>query len=172
MDRSIYREAVLSKYNKCTICTWCSYYFVYPLYLVNETRNDARFKNSADPHITSEEIKCAIGVFILSGYGIKPARRFYWDSKSDLGNPMVKNAIRKNRFEQVMQFVLLADNNNPVQNDKWKIRPLMDKLEHALLKYFVPEENINYDESMVKYFERYGLEQFIRGKPIRVGYKM
>ncbi|KAK9693448.1 Transposase IS4 [Popillia japonica] len=71
-----------------------------------------------------------------------------------------------------MQFVLLADNNNPVQNDKWKIRPLMDKLEHALLKYFVPEENINYDESMVKYFERYGLEQFIRGKPIRVGYKM
>ncbi|KAK9685782.1 Transposase IS4 [Popillia japonica] len=114
-------------------------------------QNYALFKNSADPHITSEEIKRAIGGFILSGYDIKPARRFYWEFKSDLGNPMVKNAIRKNRFEQIMQFVHLADNNNPLQNDRaWKIHPLMDKLKHAFLKYFVPEENINYDESMGK----------------------
>ncbi|KAI4466849.1 hypothetical protein MML48_2g00006939 [Holotrichia oblita] len=43
----------------------------------------------------------------------------------------------KNRFEQIMQFVQLADNNNPVQNDEaWKIRPLMDKSKYAFLKYF------------------------------------
>lgn len=34
---------------------------------------------------------------------------------------------------------------------------------------FVPEQHIDYDESMMKYF---GCKQFIRGKPISFGYKV
>ncbi|KAK9721250.1 Transposase IS4 [Popillia japonica] len=72
-----------------------------------------------------------------------------------------------------MQFVNLTDNNNQVHNDKaWKIRSLMDKLKRVFLKYFVLEENINYDELMLKYFGRHGLKQFVREKPICFGYKM
>ncbi|KAG5866826.1 hypothetical protein JTB14_016556 [Gonioctena quinquepunctata] len=37
---------------------------------------------------------------------------------------------------------------------------------------FVPETHLAYDESMVKYFGRHGCKQFIRGKPIRFGYKI
>lgn len=37
---------------------------------------------------------------------------------------------------------------------------------------FVPVSNLNYDESMIKYFGRYSCKQFIRGKSIRFGYKM
>lgn len=31
---------------------------------------------------------------------------------------------------------------------------------------------MSYDESMIKYYERHGCKQFIRGKPIRFGYKV
>ncbi|XP_030751327.1 piggyBac transposable element-derived protein 3-like [Sitophilus oryzae] len=48
----------------------------------------------------------------------------------------------------------------------------MDKLKEAFLTHFVPEQDINYDESMVKYYGRHSCKQFIRGKPIRFGYKM
>lgn len=142
-------------------------------YLLDETRKYALFKNYQDPHITLDEIKCVFGIFILSGYNRKPGRRFYWDSKADMEHPMVKNAMRRNRFEQVLQFLHLADNNSPDQMDKaWKVRPLMDKMKAQFLEHFTPEEEINYDESMVKYFGRHSCKQFIRGKPIRFGYKM
>ncbi|KAG5863470.1 hypothetical protein JTB14_004183 [Gonioctena quinquepunctata] len=95
-------------------------------YLVQETRKYALFKNATDPNITAEELKCALAIFILSGYDVKPARRCYWDSKPDMGNEMMKKSMRKNRFEQIMQFLHVADNNNPDINDKgWKICPLM-----------------------------------------------
>lgn len=31
------------------------------------------------------------------------------------------------------------------------------------LKYFVPAEKVNFDESVIKYYERHGCKQFIRG---------
>ncbi|KAJ8946524.1 hypothetical protein NQ318_004660 [Aromia moschata] len=56
--------------------------------LGDETRKYALLKNSPDPNITYEEIKCAVAILILSGYDVKPARRYYWDSKSDMGNQL------------------------------------------------------------------------------------
>lgn len=142
-------------------------------YIRDETKKYALFKNYPDPNVTIEEIKCVVGILILSGYDAKPGRRFYWDSKPDMANPMVKNAMRRNRFDQVLQFLHLADNSFPDLKDKaWKIRPLMDKLNETFLEHFTPEEEINFDESMVKYFGRHSCKQFIRGKPIRFGFKM
>lgn len=142
-------------------------------YLLNESAKYALFKNNQDPKFTIDELKCAMGIFILSGYNQKPGKRFYWDSQSDMGNPLVINSMRRNRFFEIMKYLHCADNNKPDHNDKgWKIRPLMDKLKQAFLKHFVPEQDINYDESMVKYYGRHSCKQFIRGKPIRFGYKM
>lgn len=142
-------------------------------YLLLETTKYALFKNSPDPKFSIEELKCGIAVLILSGYNERPGKRFYWDSQSDMGHPLVKNCMRRNRFFDIMRFLHCADNTQPNVHDKgWKIRPLMDKLKAAFLKYFVPEQDINYDESMVKYYGKHSCKQFIRGKPIRFGFKM
>lgn len=37
---------------------------------------------------------------------------------------------------------------------------------------FQPEENLNFDESMVEYYGKHGCKRFICGKPIYFGYKM
>lgn len=142
-------------------------------YLVQETQKYAAFKNYPDPCISCEELKTALSILILSGYNEKPGKRFYWDSLPDMANSLVKNSMRRNRFLQIMQFLHCADNNHIDINDKaWKIRPLMDKLKEKFLNIFVPEEDMNYDESMVKYYGRHSCKQFIRGKPIRFGFKM
>ncbi|KAK9744216.1 Transposase IS4 [Popillia japonica] len=54
----------------------------------------------------------------------------------------------------------------------WKLRPLMNYLRANFIKNVIPEEHLNFDESMVKYFGRHPSKQFIRGKPIRFGYKV
>lgn len=141
--------------------------------LLNETRKYASFCNKPDPNITEEELKVFIGVLLLSGYNRKPGKKFLWDSEKDMGNEMVIQSMRRDRFIEIMKFMHCADNNEINQNDKmWKLRPLVDKLKANFLKYFIPTEHINFDESMVKYFGKHSCKQFIRGKPIRFGYKV
>lgn len=142
-------------------------------YLVEETQKYAQFKNLADPEISASEIRCFIGILILSGYNKLPSKRSYWDMKDDVHNKMVSDSMRRNRFLQIQRFIHMADNSQVIQSDKvWKLRPLMNAIKEKFLNNFQPVQNLSYDETMIKYYGRHGCKQFIRGKPIRFGYKM
>lgn len=52
------------------------------------------------------------------------------------------------------------------------MRPLFDLLNTTAKKYVQHPERVSVDEGMVKYFGPHPLKQFIRGKPIRFGYKL
>lgn len=142
-------------------------------HLVVETRKYALFSNCPDPNITSDEIPCFLAILYLSGYNNLPSKRHYWDNGDDMKNIAVSNSMRRDRFLQICRFFHCTSNTEINQNDKdWKIRPLMEMLKKQCISNFVPEEHLAYDESMVKYFGRHGCKQFIRGKPIRFGYKI
>nr|CAH7762079.1 unnamed protein product [Callosobruchus chinensis] len=142
-------------------------------HLVNETRKYALFKNFTDPQISADEIRCFIAILIVTGYDPKPSKKHYWDSIGDLKNSMVSNSMRRDRFIQIMKFIHCADNCTIDGSDKlYKLRPFMSKVKQNFLKHFIPVEHLNFDESMIKYYGRHGCKQFIRGKPIRFGFKM
>jgi len=46
-------------------------------YLLDETKKYVLFKNNSDLSLNINDIKCAIGIRILSGYNEKPGKRFY-----------------------------------------------------------------------------------------------
>ncbi|KAF2897891.1 hypothetical protein ILUMI_08283 [Ignelater luminosus] len=52
-----------------------------------------------------------------------------------------------------------------------KLRPLIEKVNELFVRYTPVSEDMSIDESMIPYFGRNGCKQFIRGKPIRFGYK-
>lgn len=59
--------------------------------------------------------------------------------------------------------------------DMAKIRPLITMLNERCLMYFkkiMKQQHLSIDESMIPYYGGHGAKQFIRGKPIRFGYKM
>lgn len=142
-------------------------------FLVEMSNKYAIFQNCPNPEITKEEIKIFIGILIVSGYNVLPGKRFYWDSSNDMGNQLVINSMRRNRFEQILRFFHCTDNNHPDLQDKmWKLRPLISMIKKKLHENFTPEENLSFDESMVKYFGKHNCKQFIRSKPIRFGYKV
>jgi DNA excision repair protein ERCC-6 len=45
-------------------------------------------------------------------------------------------------------------------------------LNERSLQYFLLQQNLSIDESMIPYYGRHGAKQFIRGKPVRFGFKM
>lgn len=109
----------------------------------------------------------------MSGYNQVPSNRHYWEQDQDLQNILVSNSMRRDRFFKNMKFLHCTDNNNLNANDKvWKLRNIMEKIKSRCIDNFIPVQNINYDESMIKYFGRHSCKQFIRGKSIRFGYKI
>lgn len=142
--------------------------------LQTQTKKYALFLNCADPKITAKEIKCFLAILVLSGYNDLPGKRFYWDSEEDMRNHLiVDSAMRRNRFEQLLRFIHCADNTEVDEKDKmWKLRPLISKLQKNFLKYFEPTQHLSFDETVVKYFGKHGCKQFLKGKPIRFGYKV
>jgi len=53
-----------------------------------------------------------------------------------------------------------------------KVRPLMTMLNERFQLFWPVENELSIDESMVPYYGRHSTKQFIRGKPIRFGYKL
>ena len=73
-----------------------------------------------------------------------------------------------------MRYFHAADNFSLDQEDKFaKIRPFLDIVNKKFLSFgsVFGYDNISIDESMVPYYGRDPVKQFIRGKPIRWGYK-
>jgi len=53
-----------------------------------------------------------------------------------------------------------------------KVRPLYFMINEKCLAYFLNEEHLSIDESMIPYYGRHSSKQRIVGKPVRMGYKM
>jgi len=136
---------------------------------VNESISYAKFRGNHHYTVDSDEIRGFLAMLILSGY----RRRMYWEQAANCHNAVAASFMTRDRFEEVMRNLHLADNNNLNIEDKVaKVRPLFDILNKSFLARFRPEAHLSIDESMVPYFGHHGCKQYIRVKPIRFGYKI
>ena len=79
----------------------------------------------------------------------------YWEKQDDVINLAVSNAMSRKRFETIMRYLHLADNENLAQNDKYaKVRPLFDLLNIRFSQYLPNQQNLSIDESMIPYYEK------------------
>ena len=84
----------------------------------------------------------------------------YWRQEYDLRNELTINAMRRNRFKQVMQFFHIA-NNEEIDNDRYfKVRSIISHLDLVFKKFNSYTKYISYtkysiDETMVPYYGRH-----------------
>ena len=79
--------------------------------------------------------------------------------------------LRK-RFEDIKKLIYFGDSNNLPAGDNFpKIRPKQNRVNASLQQIGMFAKDLAIDEQMVSYFGRYFAKMFIRGKPIRFGYK-
>lgn len=119
-----------------------------------------------------DDIYCFIGVLLVSGFSTVSRKKMYWQNSADSNNALISSSISRDRFQYVMSNFHCVDNNNLEKDDRFaKVRPLFQELNKKFLEFAPTEENHSVDEAMVPYFGRHGCKQFIKGKPIRWGYK-
>ena len=122
-----------------------------------------------------DELRCYMGIILLSGYNQLPGRKMYWEEAPDVHNSMVSDAMRRNRFLEIMRYIHFCDNGTLNTTDKCsKVRPLFEKVVANFQKYAMLTKCMNVDESMVEYFGKTGnaLKQRMPQKPIRSGFKV
>ncbi|XP_054724350.1 piggyBac transposable element-derived protein 3-like [Uloborus diversus] len=130
-------------------------------------------KGDHDFVIDADELKLFFAILLTSGYNVLPRRRMYWENSSDVRNNVISEAMPRCRFEKIMQYLHFADNSNLDKTDKMaKLRPFFNLLNETFLRHMPDEQQLSIDESMVPYFGHHGCKQYIKGKPIRYGYKV
>lgn len=132
-------------------------------YIVHETVTyDKNYKNDLNFNLTVE-LKVFIGILFFSSYHHLPQSKLYWCRDDDIHVPFVEKAMSRNRFDKIKSYLHFSDNSRIDSNDKaFKIRPFIDK----------DNDNLAVDKMIVKYFGHHGIKQFIKGKPVRFGYKL
>lgn len=90
-----------------------------------------------------------------------------------MNRPIVKNAMSRNKFELLKRYLHLSDNTKLDLSDKFaKLRPYFDLLNRSFIKFGVFSQHLSIDEQMIPYFGKHSCKMYIRGKPIRFGYKL
>ena len=141
--------------------------------IVEETNRYASEKNRS-LIVDKNDIKCFIEILVLSGYLAPARRRLFWENATDTHHALVANAMRRDKFGAIFANFHLANNNNCLDDkDKFaQVRPLIKLLNKKFQQYAPNEEFYSFDESICEYYGRHRCKQFLRGKPIRFGFKI
>lgn len=128
-------------------------------------------QKNVNMNLRLEELYVFFGALLLSGYAKYPNKRMYWSSESDVPK-ILADSMRLNRFEQIVRNLHLNDNSNIDKEDRlYKLRPIIETLNVNFRKYSGLDEKLSIDESMIPYYGKHYAKQFIKGKPIRFGFK-
>nr|CAI5829083.1 unnamed protein product [Callosobruchus analis] len=108
------------------------------------------------------------GLLLLSN-----GKKHYWSTEEDKGIDLEKKCMSRNRFQSIKQNLHLSDNSILDKNDKFaKVRPFFDVINKKNLQFGMFSFNLSIDEQMVPYFGRHSCKMFIKGKPVRLGFKL
>ena len=132
-------------------------------------------RDQSNPHfmVSTKEMWSFLGVLLRTGYHSLPEEHHYWSTLPDLGVLAVYNTISRNRYHGIKRYLHFSDNQRLTEGDKIiKISPLYNLLNCNLFQFGIFHEVLSVDESMVPYFGRHSAKIFIKGKPIRFGYKV
>ena len=121
--------------------------------------------------VSRDNLRVFFGILILSGYNKLANRRLYWTQMPDVKNELVVNSMRRDTFDQIMRCLHFTDNMNIDEDRFYKVRPIFEHL-NKTAKINKAEEFLSIDEIMVPYYGRHRDKQFIRGKPVRFGFKL
>lgn len=78
----------------------------------------------------------------------------------------------RERFVRLKKYIHVCDNRQLDTNDKFaKVTPLNNLLNEKFMQFGVFTHDLSIDEQMIAYYGRHSCKMFIKGKPIRFGFK-
>lgn len=144
--------------------------------IVDNTVLYARQKNDHGFTVTVEEMRQFIGILIVSSFNTRPQERHYWEKDEIVRCSAVAKTMSRERFKKIKSYFHLVDNSLISESNRsekmFKLKPLLDHLRTKFCKFGQFHKSLCVDEQMIPYFGNHSCKQFLRGKPVRFGYKV
>ena len=141
--------------------------------LVDQTNLYAtRDKDMANFGVDHAEMRKFLGLLLISGYHSLPSEKDYWSTAEDLEARIFSKTMSRDLFRSIKACLHIADNHNLAQSKVAKILPLLDLLKANCQQFGVFHKSLSIDESMVPYRGLHSAKQYIKGKPVKFGYKL
>lgn len=141
--------------------------------IMRETNSYAAQKLNHSFHVTKEDVETFLGIILLSGYHTLPQENLYWCTDEDVNVPLLSENMSRNRLKAIKRYLHVADNNNLTEGDKLaKVRPMMDLLRQNLQQFGFFCKELSLNEQMVPYYGHHSVKMYLKGKPIKFGYKI
>ncbi|CAK9801055.1 PiggyBac transposable element-derived protein 3 [Anthophora plagiata] len=144
-------------------------------YIVRQSVTYAAQNNRHSFTFSTDCLRKCIGFLLLTGYHSLAQEKMYWCEDEDLCIEVVRKCFPRNRYLEIKRNLHFNDNfeliTNKTADPDFKISPLIKLMNQRYFKFGVFSKNISIDEQMVRYYGHHYFKQFIRGKPIRFGFK-
>ena len=124
--------------------------------------------------ITVEDMKAFVGLLIIMGVLKLPRLEMYWQVESDiLRTPGISSIMSRITFEQIWQYLHLADNAQDDKTDKlFKVRHFVDLITTQFSENYTLPQPVTIDEAMILYKGRLSFKQYMKNKPTKRGIKV
>lgn len=102
--------------------------------------------------LAAQELKCALGVLILSGYVSYPCRKMSWETSPDSHHRLVAGAIRRDRFDLILfSYLHFADNSELDGSDRFaKVHLLIERMNCSFQRHTPLEECYSFGQSRLR----------------------
>ena len=141
--------------------------------ILSESIRYARQKNNLQFELDDADLDVFVGVLLLSGYHSLPREKLYWNRDEDVRIPFVSSHMSRNRFMEIKKFIHLANNDAVDPSDKmYKVSSFISALNARFQQFGMFHKYLSVDEEMVPYYGHHSAKMYLRGKPIRFGYKL
>ncbi|KAF2889450.1 hypothetical protein ILUMI_16723, partial [Ignelater luminosus] len=141
---------------------------------LNRNQLDAKAELCINDKPVTEESNVEDNTPTTSSIPSNPSKKilFVLGRKWQRSKSFIFISMRGKTFEDIFRNLHAADNSVLDPTDRMgKVRPHIVALNKFFMDYAPIEQSISVDKSMIPYFGRHGGKQFIRGKPIRFGFK-
>ena len=121
--------------------------------------------------LTAGELLVWIGIRVRMGLLVKKRVCHYWSSLPGVGDPVIKAAMKRERFLQITSALSFA---RPTAAVGWAKFAYVDRVVRAACRAAVGiTQHLAIDESMIKCYSRYcSWKQYMPRKPIKTGIKV
>ena len=100
----------------------------------------ATFRGKRDFLVTKEEMKVFIEILIVSGIVPMSSQRMFWRNSTVTRNEAVYQAMKRSRFEKIMQYIYFSDNLLDTTDKYAKVCPLVRHLTKQIHRKFSNSE--------------------------------
>ena len=123
--------------------------------------------------LTHDKLDSFIGILIVSIFSSRKSIEDYWSKKDILSLSKVSSCMSRNDYRKIksrLKFAKITEKN--LKDRLWRVRKLVDTFKINLHQFGYFSSNMSIDESMVKFYGRTILKQYMPKKPIRFGIKI